>query len=164
VIRPETPADADAIARAVELAFGRPAEAELVVAIRASDGFVPELSLVAEEGGEIVGHVMLSYVPLGDRKVLQLAPMAVVPQRQSQGIGGALVRAVLERADGLGAPLVLVVGHADYYPRFGFEPARALGIEPPAPFADEVWMARRLTAYDPTLRGTARFPPAFDGA
>jgi predicted N-acetyltransferase YhbS len=91
VIRPETPADADAIARAVELAFGRPAEAELVAAIRASDGFVQELSLVAEEDGEIVGHLMLSYVALGDRTVLQLAPMAVVPQRQSQGVGGALV-------------------------------------------------------------------------
>jgi putative acetyltransferase len=125
---------------------------------------VPELSLVAEEDGEIVAHIMLSYVALDGRSVLQLAPMAVVPDHQSRGIGAALVRSALERADALGEPLVLVVGHAGYYPRFGFEPARALGIEPPEPFPDEDWMARRLAAYEPTLRGTVRCTPAFDAA
>ena len=84
-----------------------------------------------DDDGAIVGHVMLSYAHLGDRIACcssRRSPSG--PTGSAQGIGDALTRAALELADERGEPLVLVLGHPDYYPRFGFEPARALGIEP----------------------------------
>jgi putative acetyltransferase len=164
-VRPEADADRDAIAAVNTAAFGQPDEARLVEAIRTSDRFVPELSLVAVADGRVVGHILVSYVDLiGDdvRGVLQLAPMAVAPERQSQGIGGALVRAALAAADRLGELLVVVVGHPMYYPRFGFEPAERFGIEPPEPLPAGVFMVAPLAAYDPAVRGRVRYPPAFD--
>ena len=89
-------------------AFGREEEARLVDAIRASDRYVAELSLVAVDSGEIVGHVMLSYVDLDGRDVLQLSPLSVAPDRQGQGIGCALSRKALRLADKRGEPLVVV--------------------------------------------------------
>jgi putative acetyltransferase len=163
-IRTEQPGDRRAIAAVTASAFGKDVEARIVDAIRGSDAYVPELSLVAELDGQVVGHVMLSYVGLAgdDRRVLELGPMSVAPERQREGIGSALVREALRRAEGQGEPLVLVLGHARYYPRFGFVPARGLGISPPDPnIADEVFMAIPLRAYDPTLRGRVVFPPAF---
>jgi putative acetyltransferase len=85
-IRAETPDDVDAIAAVTAAAFAKEREARMVEAIRASDGFVPELSLVADDAGEIVGHVMLSYVELDGRRVLELGPMSVAPERQRTGI------------------------------------------------------------------------------
>jgi putative acetyltransferase len=163
-IRAEAPEDRDAIAEVTSAAFGKQREARMVEAIRESDGFVRELSLVAERDGAIVGHVLLSYVGLaGDsRRVLELGPMCVAPGRQRQGIGSALVREALRRADARGEPLVLVLGHPGYYPRFGFAPAAELGITPPDPrIPSEAFMAIRLRAYDPTLRGRVVFPPAY---
>jgi putative acetyltransferase len=105
----------------------------MIEAIRRSDGFVPKLSLVAEVDGRIDGHVMLSYVQLegASRRVLELGPMSVEPERQRTGIGSALVREALRRAEPRDEPLVLVLGHPSYYPRFGFRPAAELGIHPP---------------------------------
>jgi putative acetyltransferase len=164
-LRAETPADYEAIAAVTTAAFGKRQEARLVEAVRASDRFVPELSLVAEAGAEIVGHVLLSYVDLGDRRVLELGPMSVSPANQRRGVGGKLVREALRRADERGEPLVLVLGHPSYYPRFGFRPASALGIEPPDPsLPDEAFMALPLKAYDPALRGRVVLPPAFQAA
>ena len=146
--------------------------------LRASDAYVPELSLVAAIDGAIVGHVMVSHVELepeamengvpegasrASRRVLSLAPVAVLPERQSQGIGSRLIRAALDIADQLGQPLVLLIGHAAYYPRFGFVPGRPLGIEPPFPVPDEVFMVRPLTTYDPDIRGRVVYPSCFDG-
>jgi putative acetyltransferase len=109
---------------------------------------------------------MFSYVELqGEQstRVLALAPMAVSPLHQRTGIGSALVKAGLERADTMGLPLVVVVGYASYYPRFGFEPARPLGIEPPWPdLPDDVWMIKPLPSYSGRLGGTVRYPPPFD--
>jgi putative acetyltransferase len=141
-------------------AFGKEAEARLVRLIRASERFVPELSLVAEEEGRIVGHVLLSYVDLDGGRVLSLAPMGVLPEFQRRGIGGQLIRAALDAARDLGEDLVVLVGHPDYYPRFGFTRARTLGIEPPADFPDDAWMAIRL-APGPGRRGRVSYPPAF---
>jgi putative acetyltransferase len=107
---------------------------------------------------------MLSYVELDDssRRVLELGPMSVEPERQRRGIGSALVREALRRAEDRSEPLVLVLGHPTYYPRFGFSPASELGIAPPDPsIPDEVFMAIALRAYDPALRGRVAFPPAF---
>lgn len=150
----------------VEAAFGRPNEAALVAAVRASDRYVASLAIVAEEDGVIAGHVMLSYVTLrGEEQwqMLCLAPLSVVPERQKQGIGGALIRECVERAEAMGEPLILLLGHPEYYPRFGFERARPLGIEPPSPaIADAAFMVLRLARYDARYRGRVVYPAAFD--
>ncbi len=163
-IRAETPGDRDAIAAVTRAAFGRETEARMIEAIRDSDGFVRELSLVAEDAGEIVGHVVLAYVGLegSERRLLELGPIAVTPGRQRQGIGSALVRESLRLADERGEPLVLVLGHPWYYPRFGFRRASELGLAPPDPaIPDDAWMAVPLGAYDPAIRGRVAFPAAY---
>lgn len=168
LIRSETRDDHAAIRRIVSAAAGTE-EARLVDLIRQSDRYTPDLSFVAvDEDGGVVGHLMLSRVDLvGDitRQVLCLAPMAVTPPRQRAGVGSTLIRHGLGAAEAEGEPLVLVLGHATYYPRFGFEPARPLGIEPPSGWtiAHEVWMVRRLSAYTAAYRGRVLYPPAFDG-
>jgi putative acetyltransferase len=164
-IRPETPADRDEITRVTAAAFGKQFEARMVDAIRASDGFVPELSLVAEAGGRIVGHLMLSYVGLEgqSRRLLELAPMSVHPDWQRRGVGSALVQEALRIAGERREPLVLVLGHPTYYPRFGFRPASEIGIVPPGDVPDDVFMAVALQAYEPEIRGRIVFPPAFAG-
>jgi putative acetyltransferase len=163
-VRAEREADHAAIAAVTAAAFGKEDEARLVEAIRASDGYVPELSLVAEEKGRIVGHVMLSYAGLegSDARLLQLSPLSVVPDRQRSGIGSALTREALRLADERAEPLVLVLGHPPYYPRFGFKPASTFGLQAPNPaWPDEAFMAVPLSAYDPALRGRVVFPPHF---
>ena len=167
-IRPETPEDIDEIDAVVEAAFGRPAEAKLVRLLRASDVFVPELSLVAVEDGAVVGHVMITHATLTseagkERRILLLAPLAVRPDRQRDGIGGALVNAGLAAADARGEPLVVLLGHPQYYPRFGFEPAGQRSILPPEPDVPrDEFMVKRLSAYDSSYTGRVAYPPAFD--
>ena len=160
LIRAEKPVDFEEIDDVVRAAFGQQDEVDLVHRVRELDGYVPALALVAvDDDGTIVGHVMLSYAHVDDRRVLQLAPLAVRPDRQRQGVGDVLTRAALELADERGEPLVLVLGHPDYYPRFGFESARARGIESDIDgLPDGPWMVKLLTAYDPSLTGTASFP------
>ena len=163
-IRRETEADFAAVTEVTAAAFGQEDEARLVEAIRACDEFVPELTLVAEEDGRVVGHVMFSNSALegSDTGLLQLSPLSVAPDRQNHGIGAALTREALRLADERGEPLVLVLGHPEYYPRFGFRPASTLGLEAPNPdWPDEAFMAVPLTAYDPALRGRVTFAPPF---
>jgi putative acetyltransferase len=165
IVRPERPTDYDAIDVVVAAAFGKRAEAELVRRIRASDRYVAELAFVAEVEDELAGHTMLSYVDIDgvERRVLQLAPMAVRPDRQRQGVVSELARAALAAADRRGEPLVLVLGIPAYYPRFGFRRGSELGLEPPDPaIPDEAWMAIPLRAYDPAIRGRVVFPDAFN--
>ena len=167
-VRPEQPSDFEAVQKTVQLAFGRLNEAELVERLRESDYYVPELALVAEREGDIVGHVMLTYVELRGEDcslaVLGLAPLAVRPDAQHQGVGAALVEAGLAGAEARHEPLVVVLGHPRYYTRFGFEPARPHGIEPPPPgVPDEVWLVRLLAGYDGRQRGQVVYPAAFDG-
>ena len=170
-VRPERPADYEAIGRVVKAAFGGIIEADLVERIRASDRYVPELALVAEEGGDsaIVGHTMLSYATVGVKgednvDVLMLTPVAGAPERQRTGIGSALVRRGLELATARREPLVVVQGHPSYYPRFGFERASLHGIEPPSPeIRDEAFMVIRLAAYEDSYRGKIEYQPPFDG-
>ena len=160
-VRVERPGDEVAIAAVHEAAFGQPDEARIVHDLRGTPAFVPALSLVAEQEGAVVGHILFPRVGLegAPRDVLALAPVGVVPERQGQGIGAALVRAGLEAAERLDEPLVIVLGHAAYYPRFGFEPARPLGIEAPFDVPDDAWMAARLPGWEPALRGRVLYPP-----
>lgn len=168
-IRAEQPEDHDAIAEVVEAAFGSPAEARLVEAIRASTNYVAELSLVAELDGRIVGHVMVSFTALQngetERWISQLSPLAVAPDVHRQGIGSALVRAVCALADARGEPVVILEGSPAYYGRFGFEPAPAHGIHIKLPSwaPPEAAQVLRLKNYDQSIRGQVVYPPAFNG-
>ena len=167
-VRRERPQDEAAIATVVASAFGSPAEARLVEAIRESPHVIPELCLVAETDGEIVGHVMISYVGLrttsGMVDVATLSPLAVEPGRQRQGIGSALVRAVTTAADERGEPFVVLEGSPHYYGRLGFEPSAPHGItiDLPSWAPPDAAQLTRLHRYDPDVRGHVVYPPAFD--
>jgi putative acetyltransferase len=161
-VRPEVSRDRDAIRRVNQLAFGGPTEADIVDALRDSDAWLPELSLVGEDDGGIVGHALFSLVRLDSGpELLSLGPMAVLPDHQRAGVGTALAQRGLELARGMEYPLVVVLGHPDYYPRFGFRPARRYGIETPYEAPDEAWMALPLPAYDGSVRGTVLYPAAW---
>ena len=129
-MRPATAADHAAI-RAVETAaFGRPDEADMVEAARAEGAALVEL--VAEADGEIVGHILFSRMTVTPpRLIVGLAPVAVSPGAQSRGIGAELCRAGIAAARALGAEAVVVLGHPDYYPRFGFSAAAAAKLASP---------------------------------
>lgn len=165
LVRREQPADEREIAEVVEAAFEDASVAEFVASIRSSPGYVPELTFVGEEDGEIVGYTMLSYVELDGGSVgrlLTLTPVAVRPDKQRRGVGTAVVRAALAAADERDEPLVLVEGIPGYYPRFGFVSATRLGLErPDERIPDAAWMALPLRAYDPEIRGRAVYPSFF---
>jgi putative acetyltransferase len=166
VVRRELPEDEREISDVVEAAFDDASVAEFTESIRASAGYVPELTFVAEDGGEIVGFTMLSRVEVEGlaRRLLILTPMAVLPDRQRRGVGTAVVRSAVAAAEQLGEPLVLVEGVPAYYPRFGFVSATALGLErPDERIPDQAWLALPLRAYDPSIRGRVVYPPFFPG-
>lgn len=141
---------------------GVPGEATLVGWLRADPGWVPELSLVAEADGEIVGHVVATRGALAGRPALGLGPVSVSPARQRGGIGSALMHTILGAADAIGEPVVVLLGSPAYYGRFGFVPASTLGIEAPDPAWGDYFQARPLAAYEPGLRGSFRYAVPFD--
>ena len=159
----EQPEDQAGIRLVNERAFETSAEAGLVDALRQQAR--PLLSLVARDGDAIVGHILFSPVTLSshpDLRVMGLAPMAVLPQRQRTGVGSALVRAGLQALRTSGIPAVVVLGHHAYYPRFGFVPASTFGIVSEYDVPDDVFMALELEP--DTLKGragTIRYHPAF---
>jgi putative acetyltransferase len=162
IIRPETEADRADIRRIIDEAFGDTVTGDIVDGIRASDRFVPDLSLIALSEGQFLGHVILSYVDIepGGHRVLQVGPVAVIPSHQRQGIGSALMHEAVRRADARGEPLLLIEGNPRYYERFGFTRADAVGIEPPPEsYGPEYFMIRPLAHYDPSVRGRAVYPP-----
>lgn len=167
-LRPEVPSDAAAIAEVVASAFASTAHARLVEVIRSSAGYIPELALVAERDGQVVGHVMISYATLQDdrarRPIAMLSPLAVAPEEQRRGIGSSLVRIAVVRADDRGEPLVVLEGSPAYYRRLGFEPSVPHGIELPLPSwaPPDAAQLIRLRSHDPALIGRVRYPPAFD--
>jgi putative acetyltransferase len=166
LVRRETPADIDAIRAVTAAAFATadgpgPGEAGLVDELRASDAWLPALSLVAVDGPELLGHVVCTRAHVGTAPVLALGPLSVRPDRQRQGVGSALVHAVLGAADALDEPLVALLGHLDYYPRFGFRQAVELGLTPPRPWGP-AFMARPLAAHTPQLRGEFAYAAPFD--
>lgn len=143
-VRPERPADIPHIHALNAAAFGSPVEANLVDVLRAQVGVI---SIVAERDGEILGHILFSPVRLTDAddlRVMGLAPMAVAPERQRTGIGAALVREGLAHCQREGVDAVFVVGHPEYYPRFGFSRASGFGITCEFEVPDEAFMAREL--------------------
>jgi putative acetyltransferase len=164
-IRPEVPADYASIRRVNSLAFGQSEEADLVEGLRSN---CPDLvSLVAESEAQIVGHILFSpafiEVDSGRLDGMALGPMAVLPEFQRQGTGSKLVRAGLAHTTLTSSPFVIVLGHPEYYPRFGFVPASKYRVRSTWEVPDEVFMI--LVRNEAALRGyggTARYRPEFD--
>jgi len=161
--RSETDADMELVYAVNVAAFPTSAEAELVNRLREStDSFI---SLVAEEESRIVGHILFSPVILGSEhhlKLMGLAPMAVCPENQKQAIGSALVEAGLKQCERAGIGAVVVLGHPEYYPRFGFIPASQFEIRSEYDVPDEVFMATEIRrGYLDNVHGTIRYHPAF---
>lgn len=148
VIRAETIEDQSEIRRVNELAFARPNEADLVDALR--EKAAPIISLVATLDEKVVGHIFFSPVTVGSERAaitaMGLAPMAVLPEYQNQGIGSQLVREGLKECRRLGHDIVVVLGHPEYYPRFGFVRASLKGLRSEYDVRDEVFMVAELKA------------------
>lgn len=161
-LRAERSADVDAIRSVVDAAFGQAEEGKLVDALRAG-GFLRS-SLVAVDRDKVVGHVLFSAMkivtPTGPIDALALAPVAVVPDWQNQGIGSALIRRGLDDCRAQGHRIVLVVGHAAYYPRFGFSAELARQLD--SPYAGDSFMALELVdrALE-NVRGSVEYAPPF---
>ena len=173
-VRFEVPGDEPWV-RAVELAaFPGPYEADIVDRIRgeAPEGWYSLVAVGMPGGGVdglIVGHLLLSPCPVEDEAgrvvatVLAIGPVAVVPEVQRRGIGSALMNVAASLAVARGVPALVLLGHAEYYPRFGFSSARDAGLAPPTDaWPDAFWMARLLPAWSDDLRGTVRYPEAFE--
>ena len=163
-VRAEQPEDREAIHRVNELAFGRPEEGDLVDNLRASA--TPFISLVAIVDEQVSGHISFSPVTIeSDNGVfiaIGLAPMSVLPEYQNKGIGSLLVREGLKECMRLGHDIVVVLGHPNFYPKFGFSPASLKGLRSEYAVADEVFMVIELGEGALNGRqGLVRYHPAF---
>lgn len=164
--RPETAHDADAVRAVVGAAFPTVQEADLVEALRGDAAWVPGLSMVAEApDGRVAGYALLTRCTVGGAGALALAPVAVLPEFQRRGAGGAAVRAGLGAAAARAAAgaerLVVVLGHPEYYPRFGFVRASRLGVGTSFEVPDEALMALVLDGPGPVPSGTVGYPAPF---
>lgn len=171
-IRKETPDDYSWVIELTERAFktmpfsdGK--EGKLVGKLRKAATFIERLSLVAEINGQVVGHILFTpiYIENGQEhfESLVLAPVSVLPEFQNQGIGSKLILAGHQRAKGLGFNSVIVFGHPEYYPRFGYKPASFWGIKSPVPLpSDDVFMALELSEGKLSdISGMVVLPPEF---
>ncbi|MFD9338361.1 GNAT family N-acetyltransferase [Streptomyces sp. NPDC060028] len=160
--RPETAADEAAVRDVNLAAFATPLEADLVDALRTDGAWLPGLSYVAEgPDGSVAAHALLTRCEVGGAAALALAPVAAAPAHQRSGAGSAVVRALLAAAKERGEALVLVLGHPEYYPRFGFLPASRFGIRAPFEVPDEAMMALVLDDSVPVAAGTVTYPAPF---
>ena len=164
IIREEQSRDVAAIRRVTLDAFDGSAEADLVDTLRANGRF--KLSLVAELDGEVIGHILFTVVTIEDAdplpRALGLAPLAVLSEFQRKGVGSALMRRSLERCRDLGHDAIVVVGHPEYYPKFGFLPASRYGLRCEYDVPEDVFMALELRAG--ALQGSGglvRYQPEF---
>jgi len=171
-IRKETPEDYSRVIGLTEKAFesleiSDHNEGKLVDKLRKAPAFIDELSLVAELNGQVVGHILFTPIVIdnGEQQFhsLVLAPVSVLPEFQKMGIGGQLIRAGHQKAKELGFQSAILLGHPEYYPRFGYKPASTWGIKTHYELpSDDVFMAVELT--DGTLTGVSGmvvFPPEF---
>ena len=161
--RPETAEDIPAIRDILLAAFPTALEADLVDALRADPkAWIDGLSMVATTPDGIpVGYALITRCHVDGAPALALAPCAVTPSAQRTGAGSAAIRAALDTARAMGENLILVLGHADYYPRFGFTPASRFGIRAPFEAPDEAMMAMALDDTRPIPTGTIQYPAAF---
>jgi len=169
LIRRESDSDIDAIDAVHATAFStgvagtEPVEVGLVRALRADSGWIPTLSLVAEDPYKgVVGHVVCSVGSVGEVQALGLGPLGVLPDHQRRAVGSSLMHAALGVADALGYPAVILLGHVGYYPRFGFVPARSLDITPTEPGWGDAFQARTLSSWSPSIKGVFSYAQPFD--
>ena len=165
VIRAETAGDVPAIHEVNVAAFGRPNEAELVDKLRQRVAFT--LSLVAEMAGQVVGHLLFTPVVIvGEEEsftAVALGPVAVLPDCQNQGIGSQLIKAGLAACREQGDEIVVILGHPNYYPRFGFVPSVGVGIKSEYNVPDEVFMIAELCQGALAGRtGVVKYQPEFN--
>ena len=169
-LRAEEPEDIDGVRRVVEAAFDQPDEAQIVDRLRADGDLV--MSHLADRKHEIIAHVAFSPAQVIDEAgearevpggLLALAPMAVLPEYQKQKVGGGLLQSALMRLERQGVGAIVVLGHPEYYPRFGFTPASALGLRCPFDAPDEAFLLRVFRDDLPSdaFQGTVRWAPAF---
>ena len=164
-IRKEEEKDHKNVYEVNKLAFEQENESRLIEKIRAGSNFIPDLSLVADINNRIVGHILFSKIKVIGNSIfetLALAPMAVLPEFQKQGIGSNLINRGMEKAKELGFDSIIVLGHKDYYPKFGFRRASKWNIKCCFEVPDEVFMAVELI--DGALKGkegTIKYPDEF---
>ncbi|PZF82827.1 GNAT family N-acetyltransferase [Jiangella anatolica] len=162
ITRAETGADIPAIRALTIAAFDRPDESDIVDALRADPAWIDGLSIVAAEpDGAVAGHALLTRCHIGDTPALCLGPCSVLPSRQRSGAGSASIRAALRAAADLGEQFVTVLGHPEYYPRFGFGRASEFGIKAGFEVPDEALMALTLDERHPLPSGTIRYAAPF---
>lgn len=169
LIRREQPADVEIVRGIVAAAFARPeapaqvpVEVPLLDGLRADEGWLPPLSLVAEPlDGEVAGHVVCTRGTVDGSPALGLGPLAIRPDWQRRGVGAALMHSVLGAADALGEPLVAVLGDPGYYRRYGFRDSAEYGITPPDPRWGTYFQVRTLSAYQPCV-GTFAYADPFN--
>ena len=167
VVRLHRADDYEAIRQIYAAAFRRPENPEsvppeigLFEALLEAGDVIPELSFTALE--EVaVGHVTASRATVATDSVVAVGPIGVLPEYQRLGIGSALMDALLTAADAANVPMIVLLGSPRYYSRFGFRPARELGVIPPEPRWGDAFQARPLTAYTPAVAGRFEYAPAF---
>jgi putative acetyltransferase len=138
-----------------------PPEVGMFEALYEAGDAIPKLSFTALiDGGMVVGHVTASRATVATDAVVAVGPIGVLPDNQGAGIGSALMHALLSAADVTNVPLIVLLGSPDYYSRFGFLPARELGVIPPEPEWGDSFQARPLTAYTESVAGQFRYAPA----
>ena len=166
IIRQETADDHDEVYSVIKTAFATAKrsdgnEQDLVVKLRQSTHFIPELSLVAQINSKIVGHIMFTKAYIGETTILALAPLSVLPEFQNKGIGTALILKGHAVAQKLGYPYSIVLGSETYYPRFGYIPAEKFQIQAPFSVPSANFMAIKLLQNAAPISGTLRYAPEF---
>jgi len=168
IVRPQEPRDFEAAKRVYAEAFKReelgdraPLEVGIFVELWKAKDLIDELSFTALARSTVVGHVTASRASVGLDSVVAVGPIGVLPDHQGNGIGSALMNALLGAADARDVPLVVLLGSPRYYGRFGFRPAVELGVTPPEPSWGSAFQARTLRAYTPSFAGPFEYAPAF---
>ena len=167
IVRQETENDYSEITKVNDLAFGQPGEGLLVESLRLNTDFIKDLSLVAEIDKKVIGHILFFPIKIEKGETthdsLALAPMSVLPEFQKKGIGSKLVTEGLKIAKELSHESVIVLGHENYYPKFGFVPASKWGIKSPFEVPDEVFLALELKEDGlKNVSGIVKYPKEFD--
>ena len=165
-IRQESQKDYKEVYMAVKTAFETAEhsdgnEQDLVVALRNSDSFIPELSLVAVKEDKIVGYILFTKIKIENHEEIALAPLAVLPEYQKQGIGSMLIEQGHKIAKKLEYHYSIVLGSENYYPKFGYIPAIQYGIQAPFDVADENFMAVKLNDADIEIKGVVQYAKEF---